>query len=131
MQHSVIHLNLIAAWIGVALGFLSGALLGLGFQIEKWLGGYTSFKRRLYRLGHISFFGLALMNWMFYMTAASFPAGDPRVLIASAGFILGALTMPVCCVLMAHYPKTHSLFALPVVSLSGAAALTLSLLIKP
>ncbi len=42
-------LNLLLAWIGILLGFISGSLLGLRFLREDWLGGYGSFKRRLYR----------------------------------------------------------------------------------
>jgi hypothetical protein len=48
--------NLLAAWVGILMGFLSGLALGLCFHRENWLGGYGSFKRRLYRLAHISLF---------------------------------------------------------------------------
>ena len=51
-------LNLVLGWLWIALGFASGAVLGLWFHKEQWLGGYASWMRRLYRLGHISFFGL-------------------------------------------------------------------------
>jgi len=54
--------NLIAAWLGIPLGFGSGLVLGLFFQRENWLGGYSSPKRRLYRLAHISFFGLGALE---------------------------------------------------------------------
>src|SRR6266436_1502559 len=65
----IIQLNLIAAWSGILAGFVSGLLLGLFFHREDWLGGFGSFKRRLYRLAHISLFGLAIVNLMFYFTA--------------------------------------------------------------
>src|SRR5206468_12363049 len=58
-------LNLLAAWSGILLGFISGLVFGLFFHREGWLGGYSSFKRRLYRLGHISFFGLAVSTSCF------------------------------------------------------------------
>ena len=46
------------------------------------------------------------------------------------GFIVGAITMPLCCVLMAHNPKLRHLFAVPVVSLILAGTLTLWEVIK-
>ena len=52
------NLNLFLGWLWILLGFVSGMALGMFFHRENWLGGYGSFKRRMYRLGHISFFGL-------------------------------------------------------------------------
>ena len=68
-------INLLSAWIGVLAGFVSGALIGLKFHREDWLGGYTSHRRRMLRLGHISFFGLAVINVMFHSVAGHFAAG--------------------------------------------------------
>jgi len=119
------HPNLVCAWAGITAGFVSGLLLGLGFDQDRWLGGYGSWKRRLYRLGHISFFGLALMNFVFYVTAQGLGEAGPWMGIASRAFIVGAVSMPLCCVLMAHRPKCRPLFAVPVLSLLGGATLTL------
>src|SRR5436189_5717640 len=102
-------LNLIAAWVGILLGFASGMVLGLFFQRENWLGGYTSLKRRLYRLAHISFFGLGTVNLLFYFTVQRLPASSALV-IAAWAFIVGAISMPICCLLMAHFPRAHMLF---------------------
>jgi hypothetical protein len=117
-------INLLAAWVGILLGFLSGLALGLFFHREDWLGGYGSFKRRLYRLAHISLFGLGAINFFFYFTAKALPAGA-MLAFASSAFILGAITMPICCLIMAHFPNTRSLFALPVLSLVTGGALTI------
>lgn len=117
--------NLFLAWIGILLGFLSGLGLGLNFQREDWLGGYGSWKRRLYRLGHISFFGLAATNLMFYFTARSLLTPGPITTLAAWGFIVGAISMPVCCGLMAHDKKAQPLFAIPVLSLVAGCILTL------
>lgn len=122
-------LNLIAAWLGILLGFASGMLLGLFFNRENWMGGYTSFKRRLYRLAHISFFGLAAVNLFFYFTALRLPAIGPGIAIASWSLILGAISMPICCLLMAHFPRTHLLFSIPVASLLLGGSLTLAALV--
>ena len=123
-------INLILAWVGILLGFSSGFWLGLNFHKENWLGGYNSWKRRLYRLGHISFFGLALMNLAFYFTVKNISPVSNRILIASDGFALGAITMPICCLIMAHQPKWRAIFLVPVLSLITAAAFTLLEIIK-
>src|SRR5881628_2471904 len=106
--------NLLAAWAGILLGFASGLVFGLCFHREEWLGGYGSFKRRLYRLGHISFFGLAVVNFMFYLTGRTFLHPSPLAQVASAAFVVGAVTMPACCFATAHIPKARALFGIPV-----------------
>jgi len=123
-------LNLIAAWLGMLLGFGSGLVLGLFFNREDWMGGYSSLKRRLYRLAHISFFGLGAVNLFFYFTAARLPAITPMIVIASWGFIVGAVSMPICCLLMAHFPRTHLLFSIPVACLLLGGVLTLASLVR-
>ena len=40
-----IHLH--AAWIGFLLGAVAGAVTGLFFHDEAWLGGYASWRRRM------------------------------------------------------------------------------------
>jgi len=127
------NLNLLMAWTWILAGFSSGALLGLKFARNDWLGGYSSFRRRMYRLGHISFFGLGFVNLVFWLTARTL-AAPPDVLlnIASLAFVTGAVAMPVCCLLMAHQPdaRPHTLFAVPVASLITGATLTLWMLVK-
>jgi len=124
------HLNLVIAWLWILLGFVSGMVLGLFFHRENWLGGYASFKRRLYRLAHISFFGLGAVNLLFCLTVQNFSLAGPLVHFASLAFITGAIAMPVCCVVMAHFPKAHMIFAVPVVSLIAGGILTLMEVIK-
>ena len=122
------NLNLILAWLWILLGFTSGMVLGLFFHGENWLGGYSSFKRRMYRLGHISFFGLGAVNLLFWLTVQSLPLAGPLIHYASLAFVVGAIAMPLCCVVMAHFPKAHLIFAVPVVSLILGAVLTLILI---
>lgn len=122
--------NLFLAWLWILLGFVSGMALGLFFHHENWLGGYGSFKRRMYRLGHISFFGLGAVNLLFWLTTKNLLLTDPLASIATWAFIVGAITMPVCCVIMAHFPKAHLIFAVPVVSLIAGGILTLLEVIK-
>ena len=122
--------NLILAWLWILLGFTSGMALGMFFHGENWLGGYASFKRRMYRLGHISFFGLGAVNLLFCLTVQSFSLAGPLIHFASLAFIIGAISMPVCCVVMAHFPKAHLIFAVPVVSLIAGGILILWEVIK-
>jgi hypothetical protein len=117
-------LNLALAWSWVALGLGSGMVLGLFFHREQWLGGYASLKRRLYRLGHISFFGLGVLNLCFYFTVRELAVTGPAVKIAAWAFVAGAIFMPLCCVLMAHAPRLRPLFAVPVLSLLLGGVLT-------
>src|SRR5262245_58943756 len=124
-----LRMNLALGWLWLLLGFLSGLGLGLFFHRDDWLGGYGSFRRRLYRLGHISFFGLAATNFFFYVTAQNLPVGNGLV-FASRAFIIGAVSMPICCVLMAHWRRAQMLFAIPVLSLAAGALLTLMELVK-
>jgi hypothetical protein len=117
--------NLALAWLWIFCGFLSGLGLGCFFHREDWLGGYGSFRRRMYRLAHISFFGLGFVNLGFYFTARVLPGADPFLPLASGSFLAGAISMPLCCLLMAHIPRTRMLFAVPVLSLLLGGGLTL------
>ena len=122
--------NLILAWLWILLGFTSGMVLGMFFHGENWLGGYGSFRRRMYRLGHISFFGLGAVNLLFWLTMKTISPAGPQAEIASWSFIIGAVTMPLCCAVMAHFPKAHLIFAVPVISLITGGVLTLLEVVK-
>lgn len=119
MQASI-ELNLAAGWVGIALGILGGLALGLGFRGEQWLGGYGSWRRRLLRLGHISFFGLGFLNLLFFLCARAAGWEGAALGVAAAAFVIGAAAMPVCCVLCAWRPHLTMLFAVPVLSLLAA-----------
>ena len=110
-------LNLAFGWLWILCGFVSGMLLGMHFHKENWLGGYNSHQRRLYRLAHISFFGLAIINLLFGFTCRFFPF--PGFLLTFAGFtfVIGAVAMPVCCVIAANRGEARGYFAVPVISL--------------
>lgn len=114
---TVPQLNLLVAWVWLCLAFVSGLLLGLFFHRDNWLGGYGSLRRRLYRLAHISFFGLGIVNLAFYLTAKEASLSPSTVGIAGWCFAAGAVAMPLCCLLMAHFPRTRLLFGVPVLSL--------------
>lgn len=122
MNPTLNHINLWMAWIGILLGLLSGALIGLFFHRDEWLGGYGSWRRRLLRLGHISFFGIAFLNLAFANTVSLAGAATPA--FAAWSLVTGAVLMPAICFLAAWRPSFRHLFFLPVVTLiSGAVGL--------
>ena len=124
MNSQLLHWNLLFAWGWIVLGFLSGMAMGLCFHREDWLGGYGSWPRRLYRLGHISFFGLGFANLVFWVTARLLPAAPVSLNVASVAFLIGGATMPLCCVIAAHLRPARHLFAVPVISLLVAGVAT-------
>jgi hypothetical protein len=118
--------NLLAGWIAFLAGILSGALMGLWFHDEAWLGGYGSFRRRMIRLGHISFFGLGLLNVVFALTSALVPFPPLIEEISSKGLLLGLVSMPACCFLSACRKQLRVLFPIPVASVGVAIIAVLS-----
>jgi hypothetical protein len=122
MQTPLAGWNLWAGWVAALAGVISGAVIGLFFQREEWLGGYASYRRRLLRLGHISFFGLGFSNILFGLTV--------RVLgtvpgIAVVLMIASVVTMPICCFLTAWRTQLRVLFPLPVVSAAAGILMLL------
>lgn len=110
--------NLIAGWVGMLVGVVSGAVLGLYFHDESWLGGYTSFRRRLFRLGHISFFGLGFLNLLFALSTGALALPAPLLHVASVCLIVGAVTMPACCFLSGWRKPFRHLFPIPVLAVT-------------
>jgi hypothetical protein len=110
-------LNLVAGWMSMLGGVISGAVIGLFFYRDEWMGGYSSFRRRLTRLGHISFWGLGFINVMFAVSVNALESPLINVRVASAGLILGAITMPLCCFLTAWRRSFRHLFPIPVISI--------------
>ena len=99
-------------WIGMLLGVVSGAVIGMFFHREDWMGGYNSFRRRLTRLGHISFFGLAFVNMAFAGTHYMLGLDEKWAQWAAISFAIGAAAMPTCCFLSAwrKHPFRHFFF---------------------
>lgn len=112
-------INLWAAWIGILSGLASGTVQGLFFDRDGWLGGYSSWPRRLMRLGHISFFGVAFLN-LAYVNTVWLLGPASHVPLASVLLVAGAILMPLVCYLAAWKKPLRHLFALPVVSLLAA-----------
>lgn len=118
-------MNLIVGWLGMLGGVLSGAAVGLFFHRDDWMGGYGSYRRRVARLGHISFFGLGFLNLIFAATSAQLFLHGNWLEIASWALIVGALTMPVCCFLSAWRKPWRHLFPVPVLAVTTGILATL------
>lgn len=118
------HINLLAAWIGITLGFAAGAVQGLFFHSEAWLGGYGAWPRRMTRLGHVSFFGLAFINLAYVLSvrALAIPSPSPW---PPGLFVAGAALMPLVCYLAAWRKPLRHLFPLPVICLLAGSLLFL------
>ena len=105
--------NILAAWVGILAGVVVGIVQGMFFHREDWLGGYGSWRRRLFRLGHISFFGIAFLNLAFAVTVAQ-PGWAPRSAVPGLALAAAQGLMPLLCFLSAwRRPFRHG-FVLPV-----------------
>jgi uncharacterized membrane protein len=103
-------INITAAWIGFLLGSISGAIPGMFFYRFDWMGGYTSWPRRLIRLAHISFFGIGFLNLGLGLTGHLLGIGSSA---ASVLMLVGAVTMPLLCYFSAFRPAFRHLFFIP------------------
>jgi hypothetical protein len=105
-------------------GALSGAGIGLFFHDEQWLGGYASLRRRMVRLGHISFFGIGILNVLFAISVNALPIPAQHAGIGSTGLVVAAVMMPLSCFLTAWRPLFRFLFPIPVAGVvAGIGAL--------
>jgi hypothetical protein len=118
--------NELFGWVWIVTGLVSGAVIGMFFYAPDWLGGYGSWRRRMVRLGHISFIGTGLLNLAFVFTFATRESSPPPQFAAWL-FIVGAFTMPLVCFLSAWRDNWRFLFPIPVASLIGAG---ISLLVQ-
>jgi hypothetical protein len=115
-------INIYAAWIGFLLGCIAGAVQGLFFHDNDWLGGYASWQRRMIRLAHIAFFGIGFLNLLFALTTRTLglEAGLQAISIL---LIVGAIAMPIVCYLSAWKTFFRHLFFIPALSVTIAVGL--------
>jgi len=110
-------INIHVAWIGFFLGGLAGAVPGLFFYDNDWLGGYESWQRRMIRLAHIAFFGIGLLNLSFALTARTLGL-EAGLQTTSTLLIVGAAAMPLVCYLSAWKTVFRHLFFIPAMSVT-------------
>jgi hypothetical protein len=117
VQFSPSHLlNWWWGWSMVLAAFVTGALLGIYFYREDFLGGYASFRRRIVRLGHIALAALGMMNELYSLSPWPAP-GTLVARIASIAFVIGGISMPAVCFLSGWKPVFRRAFFIPVVAL--------------
>jgi hypothetical protein len=110
--------NHLAIWWGILAGLICGVVLGLFFHREDWLGGYSAWPRRMIRLGHISFFGIAILNGIYtqqYLWLLH--PNDMGPAFVSILLVIAAIAMPAVCFLSAWRRRFRHLFFIPVLSL--------------
>lgn len=111
-------INWYFGWASLLGAFVTGAIIGLFFYKEDFLGGYNSFARRILRLGHIAQAALGIVNVV---------AGNCQITgdhsfgpIAVWGLVVGGVTMPLVCFMSAWNPSARHLFFVPVTALIAA-----------
>ena len=113
-------LNLLGGWVSMLAGVLSGSAIGLSFHRENWLGGYSSLRRRMVRLGHIAFFGIGFLNILFGLTSNTVALPALNLSIASYGLLAANVAMPATCFLTAWREPMRHLFPIPVIAVAVA-----------
>jgi hypothetical protein len=113
-------INLLGGWIAILVGLVTGIALGLFFHNEQWLGGYSSWPRRMLRLGHISFIGTGLLNVLFALSVAALHTAAPHVephRLGSLAMLASTVAMPGVCAAAAFWKPARHLFFIPVICL--------------
>ena len=110
------HASILVGWVTMVGGVISGSIIGLFFYNADWLGGYTSFRRRMVRLAHISCFGIGFLNVLFGLTAASIPLDADIARVGSVALLIAAVAMPANCLLTAWRAPFRHFFFVPVLA---------------
>ena len=119
-------MNWYFGWGLILTAFLTGAILGLFFHRDNFLGGYASFRRRILRLGHIALAALGMINILYGLSPMALEP-SLRTQAASLGFIVGGVTMPAVCFLTSWRVGFRHLFFIPVSALVIAVIQTLQI----
>jgi hypothetical protein len=117
-------LNWQCGWWLVLFAFVTGAVIGLFFHRESFLGGYGSFRRRIIRLGHMALAALGMMNILFSLSPWPAPLTTPGR-AASVCFVVGGVAMPAMCFLTGWRERFRHLFFMPVTALVLAVVFTM------
>ena len=119
------HWNMIAGWAGMVLGLIVGAVIGLFIHQDSFAGGYSSYRRRMMRLGHVAFFALGIINVLFALTLSATDVVLHYPRLASLSLIAGAALMPLICYLTAWKAPFRHAFPLPVICVAVTLVLML------
>ena len=122
--------NEIFGWVSILLAIAMGLWMGIKFQDEEWLGGYSAMRRRMVRLAHIALVALGMINIEFGRGVGELTLSPRLLRCASFAFIVAGVSMPACCLLIFKNVRRFELFALPVGSLAIALLLTIGGLLR-
>ncbi|MCL2640567.1 MAG: hypothetical protein FWD53_06965 [Phycisphaerales bacterium] len=117
-------MNWYGGWAMLLTSFAVGAIVGLSFWRENFMGGYGSWRRRMVRLGHIALAALGILN-MVYGLAGVPVTGTWQAQGAGMGLLIGGVAMPTVCFLAAWRMDWRHGFVIPVCALVGAAVCVL------
>lgn len=111
-------LNRSIALTSLALGALSGMLIGLWSfggpaPVPDAIGDYGDLSRRLLRLGHIAFFGLAFLNLILARQLPALPLGPKAIRGALGCMNFGNVTLPAALIAAAFFEPVKYLTAPP------------------
>jgi hypothetical protein len=116
-------------WVSACLGIASGLILGLWsfdgpFPVPQWLGEYDQTSRRLARLGHIAFLGLALFNLLLAGTLDRLALGPRGRRLASWAMNFGNVFLPLTLFAAAAYRPFKFVMGVPALAVFLAFLLT-------
>jgi len=92
--------------------------------IPSWLGDYADTPRRLVRLGHISFFGLGILNLLLATELPRIALGNRATRWASTAMNLGNVLLPITLFTSAVYHPVKYVLPLPALAVTLALVVT-------
>lgn len=116
-------------WVSACVGIATGLIMGLWsfdgpFAVPEWLGGYDQTARRLARLGHIAFLGLAILNLLLAQTLSRLALGVAGRRTAAWAMNFGNIFLPLALFAAAAYRPLKYLMSAPALAVFLALALT-------
>lgn len=117
------------AWLCATLGAVTGLVMGLWsfdgpVPVPAWLGEYGSTARRLARLGHIAFFGLAILNLLLATELDRVRNHRTAHHIASVAMNFGNVGLPLVLFGAAVWAPLKYLLPIPALAVTIALLLT-------
>lgn len=122
-------LNRAVAWVSLVFGAISGLVFGLWsfggpVEVPAWLDDYGDVSRRLARLGHISFFGLGILNLLLMRELPRCALREQVKRTALIAMNFGNVFLPLTLFAAAIYHPMKYALGLPGLSVALALAIT-------
>ncbi|MFH1003535.1 MAG: hypothetical protein V1780_05255 [Chloroflexota bacterium] len=121
-------INILFGWAWMGVGLLSGMVMGLRAEGERWLGGYASLPRRYLRLAHVAFVALSIINILYGRELGTADLPNYAKNIGSALMVFGAAGVPLACIAAAFLRKARYVLPVPATAvLAGVIMLLIGL----